>query len=140
MERRLRHRTLTCVVLQILRPYPVLTLLVPFYIRHEAKIVNFKVTTVLYYILYCYRYCAESEGDPSTGLHRIVQCWEKRGNKKKKKRPVRTTSFLYKAAHESVISAGNGPPELFAVVCFLISLGTKSGLFFSRAALTDSGW
>lgn len=85
-----------CIVLWILKPYPVLSLLVPLYIRHEAKIINFKVTTVLYcYALYT-DVVQSQEVAQAHDCTKIVQCWEQREKKKKKKRrdQLGTTSIL----------------------------------------------
>lgn len=123
-----------CIVLWILKPYPV-TSCSPLH-KAGSKDGKFEGN----YCTVCYALYVQSQK-----VTRAHDCTEpssagRKGAKKKKKDQLGTTSFLQKAACESVISVGNGPPELFAVFCFLISLGTESGLFFSRAAQTDSVW
>lgn len=121
-----------CIVLWILKPYPV-TSCSPL---HKAGSTDGKFEGN--YCAVCYALYVQSQ--KVTQAHNCTDLGSpgrKDGEKKKKKDQLGTTSLLQKAACESVISVGNAPPELFAVFCFLISLGTESGLFFSRAAQAE---
>lgn len=128
--------TVMCIVLWILKPYPV-TSCSPL---HKAGSTDGKFEGN-YCTVCCALYVQSQKVTQAHNCTELGSSGRKDGGKKKKDQ-LGTTSFLQKAASdsESVISVGNRPPELFAVFCFLISLGTESGLFFSRAAQTDSVW